>query len=56
VVRGYQVLRQSFIWALAGAGVHQRVIDEVVGHQSEEQRRCYRHPGAMRDAASRGFG
>lgn len=42
-VRGYHVLRHSFISALASAGVDQRVIDEVVGHQTEEQRRRYRH-------------
>ena len=32
-----------FISALASEGVDQRVIDEVVGHQSEEQRKRYRH-------------
>jgi hypothetical protein len=38
--------------------VDQRVIDEVVGHQSEEQRKHYRHlyPGVMREAISRVFG
>ena len=29
--------------ALASEGVDQRVIDEIVGHQSEEQRKRYRH-------------
>ena len=58
VLRGYHVLRHSFISALASSGVDQRVIDEVVGHQSEEQRKRYRHlyPGVMREAIGRVFG
>lgn len=58
VVRGFHVLRHSFISALASRGVDQRVIDEVVGHQSEEQRKRYRHlyPGVMREAISQVFG
>jgi hypothetical protein len=38
--------------------VDQRVIDEVVGHQTEEQRRRYRHlyPGVLRHALARVFG
>jgi site-specific recombinase XerD len=52
------VLRHSFISALASQGVDQRVIDEVVGHQSEEQRKRYRHlyPGVMRKAIEGVFG
>jgi integrase len=58
VLRGYHVLRHSFISALASKGVDQRVIDEVVGHQSEEQRKRYRHlyPGVLRDAIAGVFG
>ncbi len=58
VVRGYHVLRHSFISALASEAVDQRVIDEVVGHQSEEQRQRYRHlyPKVMKDAIGRVFG
>jgi integrase len=58
VLHGYHVLRHSFISALASEGVDQRVIDEVVGHQSEEQRKRYRHlyPGVMKEAISRVFG
>jgi integrase len=58
VLRGYHVLRHSFISALASDGVGQRVIDEVVGHQSEEQRKRYRHlyPGVMKEAIKRVFG
>lgn len=43
VLRGYHVLRHSFISCLAAAGVDQRIIDDFVGHCSEEQRRRYRH-------------
>jgi integrase len=58
VLRGYHVLRHSFISALASEGIDQRVIDEVVGHQSEEQRRRYRHlyPTVMKEAIRRVFG
>jgi hypothetical protein len=40
---GYHVLRHSFISCLAAAGVDQRIIDDFVGHQTDEQRRRYRH-------------
>jgi integrase len=43
VLRGYHVLRHSFISCLAAAGVDQRIIDDFVGHQTDEQRRRYRH-------------
>lgn len=43
VVRGYHVLRHSFVSALAAAGVDQRIIDDIIGHSTEEQRRRYRH-------------
>ena len=58
MLRGYHLLRHSFISALASEGIDQRVIDEVVGHQSEEQRKRYRHlyPGVMQDAIRRVFG
>lgn len=57
-LRGCHVLRHSFISALASEGVDQRVIDEIVGHQSEEQRKRYRHlyPNVMEDAVTRVFG
>jgi integrase len=57
-LKGFHVLRHSFISALASEGVDQRVIDEVVGHQSEEQRKRYRHlyPGVMREAIQQVFG
>jgi len=58
VLRGYHVLRHSFISALASEGVDQRVIDEIVGHQSEQQRKRYRHlyPKVMKEAIARVFG
>lgn len=43
VMRGFHVLRHSFCSNLAAAGVDQRVIDEFMGHQTEEMRRRYRH-------------
>ncbi len=57
-MRGYHVLRHSFISALASEGVDQRIIDEIVGHQSEEQRKRYRHlyPNVVHDAVGRVFG
>jgi integrase len=43
VLRGWHVFRHSFISALASRGVDQRVIDDLVGHATEQQRRRYRH-------------
>jgi integrase len=43
VVRGWHVLRHSFVSNLAAKGVDQRFIDEFVGHSTESQRRRYRH-------------
>jgi len=43
VVRGFHTLRHSFASNLAGAGVDQRIIDEWMGHTTEEMRRRYRH-------------
>lgn len=43
VLKGWHVFRHSFISALASRGVDQRVIDDLVGHCTEEQRRRYRH-------------
>lgn len=43
VVKGWHVLRHSFISALASSGTDQRIIDEFAGHCTEEQRRRYRH-------------
>ena len=43
VLKGYHVLRHSFISACASKGIDQRILDGWVGHQTEEQRRRYRH-------------
>lgn len=43
VIRGFHVLRHSFISCLAANGIDQRIIDDFVGHQTDEQRRRYRH-------------
>ncbi|MEO1496286.1 MAG: site-specific integrase [Planctomycetota bacterium] len=51
-VRGFHVLRHSFASNAAAEGVDQRMIDEWMGHQTEEMRRRYRHlaPEAHRTA------
>lgn len=58
VVRGFHTLRHSFISACASKGIDQRLIDEFVGHSTEEQRRRYRHlyPGVQADALKSVFG
>jgi integrase len=58
VLKGYHVLRHSFISCLAAAGVDQRIIDDFVGHCSEEQRRRYRHllPDVKQKAITGVFG
>ena len=43
VLRGWHVLRHSFISICASRGVDQRLIDSWVGHQTEEMRKRYRH-------------
>lgn len=43
VLRGWHCFRHSFISNLASQGIDQRLIDEFVGHTSEEIRRRYRH-------------
>jgi integrase len=43
VVKGYHVLRHSFISVLAARGVDQRVINELAGHTTEAMARRYRH-------------
>ena len=43
VMRGWHMLRHSFISNCAAKGVDQRLIDAWVGHQTEEMRKRYRH-------------
>jgi integrase len=58
VLKGWHVLRHSFISNCAAAGVDQRLIDEWVSHQTEEQRKRYRHlfPDQQREAIRSVFG
>jgi integrase len=42
-LKGWHLLRHSFISACASKGIDQRLIDEWTGHNTEEQRRRYRH-------------
>ena len=57
-LRGFHVLRHSFASNLAGGGVDQRLIDEWLGHQTDEMRRRYRHlfPDKQREAIDSVFG
>ncbi len=58
VLKGWHVFRHSFISALASKGVDQRIIDDLVGHSTEEQRRRYRHlfPDVKQQAVMGVFG
>jgi len=49
---GFHSYRHSFASNLAAAGIDQRIIDEFMGHQTDEMRRRYRHlfPQAKRSA------
>jgi integrase len=51
-LRGWHVLRHSFISNLALKAIDQRIIDSFVGHTTEEMRRRYTHlfPSAKKDA------
>ncbi len=42
-IRGWHVLRHSFISNCASQGIDQRMIDAWTGHQTEEMRKRYRH-------------
>ena len=58
MVRGFHTFRHSFVSVLAAAGVDQRLIDEMTGHQTEEMRQRYRHltPQLKRAALMLAFG
>jgi integrase len=58
VIKGWHVLRHSFISACAAQAIDQRFIDEWVGHCSEAMRRRYRHlyPSAQAAAIGSVFG
>jgi integrase len=58
VLRGFHVFRHSFASNLAAAGARQEAIDKMMGHQTEEMRRRYRHlfPEETVDALRKVFG
>ena len=57
-IRGFHTFRHSFASNLAAASVDQRIIDEWMGHQTEEMRKRYRHlfPDQQRAAIDSVFG
>jgi integrase len=57
-LKGWHVLRHSFISNCACKAIDQRIIDSFVGHTTEEMRRRYTHlfPSAKRDAIKSVFG
>lgn len=57
-LRGWHVFRHSFASNCAAKGIDQRMIDEWMGHQTEEMRRRYRHrfPDQQRAAIQMVFG
>lgn len=57
-LRGWHVLRHSWCSNMVAAGIDQRIIDEVMGHTTEQQRRRYRHlaPKLTVDAVKGVFG
>ena len=54
----WHTLRHSFCSALASKGIDQRLIDDFLGHQTEQQRRRYRHllPNVTKAAVASVFG
>ncbi|MEZ6136972.1 MAG: tyrosine-type recombinase/integrase [Pirellulaceae bacterium] len=58
ILKGWHTLRHSFISNLACKAIDQRLIDEFVGHTTEEMRRRYRHlfPEVKQDAIDSVFG
>jgi integrase len=58
VLLGWHLLRHSFASNCAAKGIDQRLIDEWMGHQTEEMRRRYRHlfPEQQRQAIRLVFG
>jgi integrase len=57
-IKGWHVLRHSFASNCAAQGVDQRIIDEWMGHQTEDMVRRYRHlfPSQQRQALGKVFG
>ncbi len=57
-IKGFHTFRHSFASNLAAGAIDQRIIDEWMGHQTEEMRRRYRHlfPEQQRKAIDSVFG
>jgi integrase len=57
-LKEWQLFRHSYISALASKSVDQKIIDDIVGHSTEEQCRRYRHliPEVKEQAVARVFG
>ncbi len=57
-LKGWHVLRHSFISNCAMKGIDQRIIDSFVGHTTEEMRRRYTHlfPSSKKAAIETVFG
>jgi integrase len=57
VIKGWHIFRHAFVALCASRGVDQRLIDEWVGHTTEEMRRRYRHlyPSVQRRTLSQIF-
>jgi integrase len=58
VLHGYHVFRHSFASNLARVGIEERVVDELMGHQTQAMRRRYRHlfPEQRENAIKKLFG
>ena len=58
VLHGWHLLRHSFCSNCAGAGIEQRIINDWVGHQTQEMVRRYRHlfPNRQQEAIRQVFG
>jgi integrase len=58
VLKGWHVLRHSFISACATNGTDQRLLDDWCGHSTEQQRKRYRHlwPDKQQQAIVNVFG
>lgn len=58
VLKGWHVLRHSLCSNLAMKGVDQRIIDEIMGHTTEEMRKRYRHlaPSVTQEAINKALG
>ena len=58
VLKGWHTLRHSWVSIMASKGIDQRIIDDCIGHTTEQQRRRYRHlfPQLKQHAIESAFG